>query len=108
MIGFIPSPTTSGFHIGPFFVHIYGLIYVIAIIAAIAIVIRPWEAQGGSREVVYKVAIWAIPAGIVGARIYFVVTSWNKVPSEWWGVFAIWKGGMGVWGGIAVGAAVGL
>ena len=43
----------------------------------------------------------------VGARAYHVITSWDEVPDEWWGPFAVWKGGLGVWGGIALGCLVG-
>jgi prolipoprotein diacylglyceryl transferase len=48
-----------------------------------------------------------VGAGIVGARLYHLATSWNEVPDQWWGPFAIWKGGLGVWGGIAAGCLVG-
>jgi len=51
--------------------------------------------------------VWGVAAGIVGARLYHVITSWDEVPDEWWGPFAIWKGGLGVWGGIALGCLVG-
>jgi prolipoprotein diacylglyceryl transferase len=48
-----------------------------------------------------------VASGIVGARLYHVLTSWNELPDEWWGPFAIWKGGLGVWGGIGLGVIVG-
>ena len=51
---------------------------------------------------------WGFPAGLIGGRLYFVATSWNEVPRHWWGPFAIWQGGLGVWGGIALGTLVGL
>ena len=51
--------------------------------------------------------MWGVAFGIVGARLYHVVTSWNELPDEWWGPFAIWKGGLGVWGGIGLGCIVG-
>jgi len=51
--------------------------------------------------------VWGVAAGIVGARLYHVITSWDEVPDEWWGAFAIWKGGLGVWGGVALGCIVG-
>jgi len=51
--------------------------------------------------------VWGVGAGIVGARLYHLATSWNEVPDQWWGPFAIWKGGLGVWGGIALGCIVG-
>jgi prolipoprotein diacylglyceryl transferase len=108
VLGFIPSPPSNGFHLGPFFVHAYGLAYVLAVIAAVAITVRRWEANGGSRELVYEVAMWGFPAGVIGGRLYFLATSWNEVPPHWWGPFAIWKGGVGIWGGIAAGTLAGL
>jgi prolipoprotein diacylglyceryl transferase len=81
---------------------------VCAVAAAIYIVRRRWRAQGGSDSLVYEVAIWGFPAGLLGGRLYFVLTSWDQVPKHWWGPFAIWQGGLGIWGGIALGSAVGL
>ena len=60
---FIPSPPSNGFHFGPLFVHAYGLMYVLAALAAVAIAIRRWEARGGDRSLVYQVAGWGFPAG---------------------------------------------
>lgn len=105
---FIPSPPTNGFHVGPLFVHAYGLAYVLAVITAVAITVRRWEAKGGSRELVYEVALWGFPVGLIGGRLYFLATSWNEVPPHWWGPFAVWKGGLGIWGGVAAGALAGL
>ncbi len=108
LVSFIPSPSANGFHIGPLFIHAYGLAYVVAVTAAIIITRRRWEAAGGNRDLVYDVAIWGFPAGIIGGRLYFLATSWNQVPPHWWGPFAIWKGGLGIWGGITLGVIVGL
>jgi prolipoprotein diacylglyceryl transferase len=108
VVGSIPSPSFNGIHVGPFEIRIYGLCYVLAVLAAVAITTRRWEAQGGSRELVQEVALWGFPAGIVGGRLYFLATSWNEVPDHWWGPFAVWKGGLGIWGGIALGTAVGI
>jgi prolipoprotein diacylglyceryl transferase len=105
---FIPSPSSNGFHVGPLFFHAYGLAYVFAVIAAVTITVRRWEAQGGDRQLVYDVALWGFPAGVIGGRLYFLATSWNEVPPHWWGPFAIWKGGLGIWGGIALGTLVGI
>ncbi len=104
----IPSPASSGFHLGPFGVHVYGLMYVVGLMAAVLITVRRWEARGGSRELVYDVALWSFPAGLVGGRLYFDLTSSDLVPPHWWGPFAVWDGGMGIWGGIALGCLVGL
>jgi prolipoprotein diacylglyceryl transferase len=104
----LPSPTANGFHLGPFFVHAYGLAYVVAIVAAVLISARRWEARGGERELVTEVALWGVPAGLIGGRLYFLATSWDEVPNHWWGPFAVWHGGLGIWGGIAGGTLAGL
>src|SRR5450432_78301 len=104
----IPSPPDSGFHIGPAFIHVYGLMYVVGITLAVLITRRRWQAKGGDPALVADVATWAVPAGIIGARIYFDITTPADIPPHWWGVFAVWSGGLGVWGGIAAGAAAGV
>ena len=107
-LAFIPSPSTNGIHIGPLFFHAYGLAYVVGVTAAILIARRRWEAAGGSRELVYEVALWGFPAGLIGGRIYFDITSFNLMPKTWYGPFAIWDGGLGIWGGILFGAGAGI
>jgi prolipoprotein diacylglyceryl transferase len=104
----IPSPSANGFYLGPFFIHYYGLCYVVGISAAIFTSRRLWREQGGDPEIVYTVALWGVPAGILGGRLYHDITSWNEVPHNWWGWIAIWQGGLGIWGGIAGGVAGGL
>jgi prolipoprotein diacylglyceryl transferase len=105
---FLPSPSSNGFHVGPFFVHAYGLCYVVAVVAAVLITARRWEARGGERQLVQEVALWGFPAGLIGARLYFVASSWSEVPRAWWGPVAIWQGGLSVWGGIAAGTLAGV
>jgi prolipoprotein diacylglyceryl transferase len=107
-LAFIPSPGANGVHVGPLFVHAYGLAYVFAILAAISITTRRWEANGGSAALVRECALWGVPAGIVGGRIYFDITSSNLVPPHWWGPLAVWDGGLGIWGGIALGTLAGV
>jgi len=106
---YIPSPPVNGFHLGPLYIHFYGLMYVIAITLAVIITRRRWRAVGGDPALITDVATWSVPAGIIGGRIYFdVTTPFDITPHTWWGPFAVWEGGLGVWGGIAVGAAVGI
>ena len=107
-VAFIPSPSSDGFYIGPLFVHAYGLAYVVAVAAAIFITRRRWAARGGDPALVGEVAMWAFPAGLVGGRLYFDITSSNLVPSHWWGPFAVWDGGLGIWGGVVLGALAGI
>ena len=107
-LAFIPSPSASGIHLGPLFIHVYGLMYLVGITLAVYITARRWTASGGDRSLVYDVALWAVPAGIIGGRIYFdVTTPFDITPHTWWGPLAVWKGGLGVWGGIAAGTVVG-
>jgi phosphatidylglycerol---prolipoprotein diacylglyceryl transferase len=107
LLASIPSPSTGELDLGPFTVHMYGLMLLAAIAACIWITGRRWVARGGDWDLIMRVAVWGVGAGIVGARLYHLLTSWNEVPDEWWGPFAIWRGGLGVWGGIALGCLVG-
>jgi prolipoprotein diacylglyceryl transferase len=108
VIASIPSPPDNGIQIGPFLLHAYGVLYAVAVVAAVIITRRRWAARGGDPELVDEVALWGFPAGLIGGRLYHVITSWNEVPHTWWGPFAVWKGGLGIWGGIALGVIVGL
>src|SRR5262249_41031708 len=104
---FIPSPPVSGVHIGPLFIHFYGIMYVIAITMAIYITRRRWAAVGGDRSLVSDVALWAVPVGIIGGRIYFDITTPFDMPHHWWGPFAVWQGGPWVWGRMPPGPPLG-
>jgi prolipoprotein diacylglyceryl transferase len=104
----IPSPAVNGFHVGSLFIHFYGLMYVVGIALAIVITRRRWQNAGGDPAVVADVATWAVPAGIIGGRIYFDITTPFDIPHVWYGIFAVWTGGLGIWGGIAGGTAAGI
>jgi len=103
----IPSPSSSTIELGPLSIHFYGLTLLVAIAAAVAITGIRWTRRGGDWDLIFRVAVWGVAFGIIGARLYHVVTSWDELPDEWWGAFAIWKGGLGVWGGIGLGCIVG-
>jgi prolipoprotein diacylglyceryl transferase len=105
---FIPSPPINGFYVGPFFFHFYGIMYVIAVAVAIWITRWRWVKRGGDPSLPGEMALWAFPAGLIGGRIYFLITTPSQMPDHWWGPFAIWDGGLGIWGGVAAGAAVGI
>jgi len=107
LIASIPSPDTSVVDVGPFVIHMYGVMLLIAIVACVGLTGLRWRALGGDWDLVLRVAVWGVAAGIVGARAYHVLTSWSEVPHEWWGPFAVWKGGLGVWGGILCGTLAG-
>jgi prolipoprotein diacylglyceryl transferase len=108
LLAFLPSPPENGFHIGPLFFRAYGICYVFAVLGAVVVTTRRWEKVGGDGALVQECALWGFPAGLIGGRLYFLATSWNEVPDAWWGPFAIWRGGLGIWGGIAAGVLVGI
>ena len=97
---------------GPFQVHAYGLMLLLGIVAATWLTGRRWTGRWAfwsdpRGDLVFRVAMWGVLAGIVGARLYHVITSWSTVNDEWWEPFAVWEGGLGVWGGIGAGVLVG-
>jgi prolipoprotein diacylglyceryl transferase len=103
----IPSPSSGTLDLGPISIHMYGLMLLLGIAACIWLTGVRWVRRGGDWDLVLRVAVWGVAAGIVGARAYHVATSWDEVPDEWWGPFAVWEGGLGVWGGIFLGTVVG-
>lgn len=109
----IPSPDEqfSRFQLGPFSIHAYALCILLGIVVAVWLTLRRWRARGGDPDVIWDVAIWAIPLGIIGGRLYHVVTS----PDAYFGpnydgtgdpikILYIWNGGLGIWGAVALGA----
>jgi prolipoprotein diacylglyceryl transferase len=106
----IPSPSTGVYHVGPFTIHMYGVMLLLAIAAAIWLTGVRWVKFGGDWDLVFRCAIWGVIAGIIGARIYHDITSWNQdqaIHDHWYGPAAVWQGGLGVWGGIPLGVLVG-
>jgi prolipoprotein diacylglyceryl transferase len=109
LLAFIPSPHTGVVHLGPLQLHMYGLTLLVAILAAVWLTGRRWVAVGGEWDLVTRVAVWGVSFGVVGARLYHDITSWSEVPNpKWQGIFEVWKGGLGVWGGIALGGLAGV
>ena len=107
LLASIPSPSNGAIDLGPLTIHMYGLTLLVAIGICIWITGHRFVNRGGDWDLIFRCAVWGVGAGIVGARLYHLATSWNEVPDQWWGPFAIWKGGLGVWGGIAAGCLVG-
>jgi prolipoprotein diacylglyceryl transferase len=108
VIAYIPSPHSGSVALGPVTIHMYGLTLLVAILACIWLTGRRWRAQGGEWDLIWRVAVWGVAFGVVGARAYHDITSWNEVPApKWKGIFEVWQGGLGVWGGILLGTLVG-
>src|SRR5437016_10799966 len=85
----------------------YGVMLLLGIVGAIAVTGVRWTRRGGDWDLVFQAAVWGVAAGVVGARLYHDVTSWDEVPHTWWGPFAVWQGGLGIWGGITFGVLAG-
>ncbi|RZS82872.1 prolipoprotein diacylglyceryl transferase [Motilibacter rhizosphaerae] len=103
----IPSPSQGVWHLGPFPVRAYALSIILGVVLSVWWGDRRWQARGGRPGTVADVAVWAVPFGVAGGRIYHVITS----PSAYFGsgghplrAFAVWEGGLGIWGAIALGA----
>ncbi|MDR2113874.1 MAG: prolipoprotein diacylglyceryl transferase [Bifidobacteriaceae bacterium] len=111
LLALLPSPTDSVWYLGPVPIRAYALTMIAAMLVAGWIASRRLTQAGFTGESMVDVALWAIPFGIVGARLYHVVTS----PAAYfgpggnpWQALAIWQGGLGIWGAIGLGAVGGL
>jgi len=106
--GFIPSPSQGVWNLGPLPVRAYALLILLGIIVAILIGSRRWIERGGRQGDVADIAVWAVPFGIVGARIYHVLTDWDTYFGPTGKGFVaslqIWNGGLGIWGAVTLGA----
>ena len=101
----IPSPSFDGWQLGPLFVHVYALCVLAGIVTAWVLGRRRWVARGGTADGFESVVLWAIPAGIVGARVYHVLTHLGDYTGpDADSVFAIWEGGIAIYGAIGGGA----
>jgi prolipoprotein diacylglyceryl transferase len=103
----IPSPSRGEIDIGPVPLRAYALCILLGVFAAIYVTRRRWAARGGDPKQIGDLAVWAVPAGLVGARLYHVATDYHLYTDDPLGAFRIWDGGLGIWGGVAAGAVVG-
>ncbi|MFF3372290.1 prolipoprotein diacylglyceryl transferase [Streptomyces sp. NPDC002680] len=106
-LAFLPSPSVGEIHLGPLPLRGYSLMLILGIAAAIWLGGRRWAARGGERTVVTDISLWAVPFGVVGARVYHVITSSGPYFGEGGDpvkALYVWDGGIGIWGAIAGGA----
>ena len=102
----IPSPSQGVWHLGPVPIRGYALSIILGIVFAIWLGERRWVARGGKAGDVSDLAIWAIPFGLVGGRLYHVITDWELYFGEGRNpvtALYVWRGGLGIWGAIALG-----
>ncbi|MFD1938455.1 prolipoprotein diacylglyceryl transferase [Nonomuraea mangrovi] len=103
----IPSPSQAVWHLGPIPIRAYALLMVLAVLVGIWVTRHRWVARGGEPREVGDIATWAVPFGLVGARLYHVATDWQvyfgpgREPLR---AFAIWEGGISIFGALAGGA----
>jgi prolipoprotein diacylglyceryl transferase len=104
---YIPSPSQGVWHLGPLPLRAYAFFIIIGVFVAVAMADRRWRARGGHSSTVNQIATWAVPFGLVGGRLYHVITDpelYFKRGTDWVHVFYVWNGGLGIWGAIALGA----
>ena len=108
MLTYIPSPETGVWDLGPIPLRAYAMFIVLGIIVAVVLGNKRYEARGGRPGVITDIAIWAVPFGIVGGRLYHVLSDWQiYFGAEGRGfaaAFRIWDGGLGIWGAVLLGA----
>lgn len=104
---YFPSPPQGVWHLGPLPIRAYALFIIAGIVVALMIGDRRWAARGGQRGVIYDIALWVVPFGLIGGRLYHLATDWRT----YWGpggaglsaAVRIWDGGLGIWGAVALG-----
>lgn len=108
VIGAIPSPSWNSISIGPLELRAYGLMIALGALVAVMWSQKRLAARGGDPEDIATIAMWAVPAGLIGSRLYHVATDWRSFGGRWEDVPAVWQGGLGIPGGLMAGVLVGV
>ncbi|MEU3952514.1 prolipoprotein diacylglyceryl transferase [Streptomyces achromogenes] len=106
-LAYIPSPSHGVLYLGPIPLRGYAICIIIGVFVAVWFGNKRWIARGGQSGTVADIAVWAVPFGLVGGRLYHVITDYELYFSEgrdWVDAFKVWEGGLGIWGAIALGA----
>lgn len=108
VLAYLPSPPQGVWYLGPVPLRAYAICIIIGIVVAVWWGDRRWQARGGRPGDVLDVALWAVPFGLIGGRLYHVATDWYRYFGTDGrgisGALAIWDGGLGIWGAVLVGA----
>jgi prolipoprotein diacylglyceryl transferase len=107
-LGYIPSPSEGVWHLGPIPLRAYAFCIILGVVAAVVIGERRWAARGGTKGAVADVAGIAVPFGLVGGRVYHVVTSPSQYVHHPIDALYVWHGGLGIPGGILGGVIAGI
>ena len=109
MLASIPSPSFNSIDIGPLSLNLYGLMIALGVIAAVWLFgKRLEEREVGTKDDASSIAVWAVLAGVIGARLYHVVTDYDRFRNNWGEIPQIWNGGLGIPGGLLLGTLVGM
>ena len=109
LVASIPSPSSNALELGPLRLNAYGLMIALGVILAVRIAGKGLERYGvGDADDIGSLAMWAVPAGVIGSRLYHVVTDWSRFSGRLGDIPKVWEGGLGIWGGIALGVPVGM
>ncbi|WUV15381.1 prolipoprotein diacylglyceryl transferase [Streptomyces sp. NBC_01485] len=106
-LAYIPSPSHGVLYLGPIPLRGYAFCIIIGVFVGVWLGNRRWVARGGRVGTVADIAVWAVPFGLVGGRLYHVITDYELYFSEgrdWVDAFKVWEGGLGIWGAISLGA----
>ncbi|MGW1467755.1 prolipoprotein diacylglyceryl transferase [Streptomyces sp. NPDC002308] len=106
-LAFIPSPSTGVIDLGPIPLRGYAFCIIIGVFVAVWFGNKRWIARGGRAGTVADIAVWAVPFGLVGGRLYHVITDYELYFGDgqnWVDAFKVWEGGLGIWGAISLGA----
>lgn len=107
MFASIPSPSSGSIELGPLTFRAYGLMIALGVLAAVWLVGKRFAQRGLDADHATGLAMWAVPAGLVGARLYHVITDWQRFEGRWGDAFKLWEGGLGILGGVIAGAIAG-
>ena len=103
-----PSPSSNAIHIGDLQLRAYGLMIAFGVFAAVWLSQRRCPARRIDPLAIQTLALRAVPAGLIGSRVYHVLTDWRSFQGRWLDVFKIWQGGLGIPGGMFAGVVVGV
>jgi prolipoprotein diacylglyceryl transferase len=96
----IPSPSSG--NVGPF--HMYGLILAVGVLVAVYVAEHRWRRRGYPKDGIYDISFWVVIWGVIGARLYHVITDYQRFEDDPWRAFQIWRGGLSIWGAVLGGA----
>lgn len=102
----IPSPARGVVEVGPLPLHLYGLIIAVGVLVAAWVAERRWVRRGHDGESFAAMVLWIVLGGVVGARLYHVITDVQLFRGRWLDAFKIWEGGLGIWGAVMGGGIV--